>query len=692
MDLTKTQTITDVIHGSIEYNGIEAEIIGTPIFNRLHRVLQSSLVFQTYSSNKIKRFEHSVGVMDLAGRMFFYSVCNTTDSKILQGLLKDVEDAVLEWRRNDKYKHLLSMVPRNALSQHAGENIFKMPLPANGMYNRFFPKNIAGLGEKAIVSYYIAFQAIRIAGLLHDVGHMPYSHVFEHAINQLYDIVSKRPEEERNSNQNMFLDLMADYCNPPYGEETGTRGKNEELHEEIGKICADKIFECIAAVNRSSKNNIFFVAAYDFACKILQSTPEENNIYSDLHKIVAGLVDADRLDYCSRDAFCAGLRKDIINYDRLFSTYSICQIRSGKVPEKTVDAGRKERPRFYFCPNVKNVALIEDLLNRRWEIFSVINYHHRVHKHEVLFEEIIVDLGLEELASDKEIKELGQGSLPLRIFSIWQLISLLRDDQPPEYLLIQFDDSWLDTLLKRRFFERYQGDFMWSGERADDPVWYQYDELISSQKHYYSAFKRMEDFRLADKLLFEKVIEVVNNPDSSTKIPEKLRNKFLVDLDGIEDYNVFVVMKRTLFFQWLFKNTTLRVAVLPENRQELLKDIQEILKENLLTEGKVQDVLLRDCTFSLGCSNARDRLFVIDQGQPRQFSSYSNIEQSLKERRNLSLPVHLYYLPVSHSDDCPPDDSGIDKKEDIYSRFAEATWQAICKKVNTNFIKEEKTQ
>ena len=59
MDINRTQSLTDVIHDSIDYSGIEREILGTPIFNRLHRIMQSSLVFLTYPSDKVKRFEHS---------------------------------------------------------------------------------------------------------------------------------------------------------------------------------------------------------------------------------------------------------------------------------------------------------------------------------------------------------------------------------------------------------------------------------------------------------------------------------------------------------------------------------------------------------------------------------------------------------------------------------------------------------
>ena len=58
LNMEKSKTIQDIIHGTIVYSGLESEIIRTPIFTRLQRVSQSSLAFLTFPSNKVKRFEH----------------------------------------------------------------------------------------------------------------------------------------------------------------------------------------------------------------------------------------------------------------------------------------------------------------------------------------------------------------------------------------------------------------------------------------------------------------------------------------------------------------------------------------------------------------------------------------------------------------------------------------------------------
>lgn len=671
MDLERTQSLTDIVHGSIAYSGIEREILGTPIFNRLHKVLQSSLVYLTYSSNKVKRFEHSVGVMDLAGKMFFMSICNTKDINILHAFLGEIKDAIIKWRLKVSSDRLGSVVPRNVQNN---SSISGIKIPNCALYHQYMPGNLTHCTPEEITAYYVAFQAIRLSGLLHDVGHMPYSHVLENSVKNLYKKVESIPSKNRTYNQQEFLSIMSNYC-------AASVKDKDEIHEEIGKICAVKIFQCVSSAITRTDENLFFIATYDFACSILQSTPDQNTIYSDLHQIVAGVVDADRLDYCTRDALCAGTRTDIINYERLFSTYSLCLREIEHPLQKTLDTpscqpelqGTKRTKRFYFCPHVKNVPLIEDLLRRRWSIFSSINYHHRVHKHEILLEEVISKLGSEELSESEKIPDLTPGSLPLKISSIWKLISLLKTNVPPEYSLIQFDDSWLDTLLKKKYFDIYKENFMWNEKHAQDPLWNQMDELISAQKHYFSVFKRREEFKQFDEVLFEKFCSEKN----FEKWPSIVVDEIKEVLDKTDrNYGKFLVNKGSFFFNWIILNPVMNIALLNDAQQSLYKKIESKLKVILLKGNKAQDCILRDCTFKSGFATGKNSLYVVDNTDAKPINYYSNLEQTLRIERGFSAPFHLYYLPK-----WVPQGNGywqnLDTKADIYPALVNATFKSL---------------
>ena len=110
--------IRDPIHGFITLNDWERDIINHPVFQRLRRIRQLSLTDMVYPGAMHTRFEHSLGVMEVATRMF---------------------DRIREKR----------------------EQFLKSELN--------FDK--AGLMRDRVL--------IRLSCLLHDVGHAPFSHASE---------------------------------------------------------------------------------------------------------------------------------------------------------------------------------------------------------------------------------------------------------------------------------------------------------------------------------------------------------------------------------------------------------------------------------------------------------------------------------------------------------------------------------
>ena len=114
----RTYEIRDPIHGFVTLNDWERDIINHPVFQRLRRIRQLSLTDMVYPGAMHTRFEHSLGVMQVATRMF---------------------DHICEKRRDFLTSEL-----------HFNDD---------------------GLGRDRVL--------VRLSCLLHDVGHAPFSHAAE---------------------------------------------------------------------------------------------------------------------------------------------------------------------------------------------------------------------------------------------------------------------------------------------------------------------------------------------------------------------------------------------------------------------------------------------------------------------------------------------------------------------------------
>lgn len=70
LSFARSQKIYDAVHGFIRFNELERMLIDSEPFQRLHQIHQLGIAFIVYPGATHTRFEHSLGCMELATRIF----------------------------------------------------------------------------------------------------------------------------------------------------------------------------------------------------------------------------------------------------------------------------------------------------------------------------------------------------------------------------------------------------------------------------------------------------------------------------------------------------------------------------------------------------------------------------------------------------------------------------------------------
>lgn len=208
--------IRDPIYGFIHLSNSERRLVASEPFQRLRHIHQLALTSMVYPAATHKRFEHSLGVMHLAGRVFDTVVANMRPE--VRERLPEMRENVDQWRR-----------------------------------------------------------LVRAAALLHDIGHLPFSHAAEAEL---------LPDGQ--SHESLTIKLLKE--------------------SELGAILTDKPFS----------------ASLDDVIKLSVGTKDapDGMDFSEWETILAEIITGsafgvDRLDYLMRDSYHAGVAYGSVDYLRL---------------------------------------------------------------------------------------------------------------------------------------------------------------------------------------------------------------------------------------------------------------------------------------------------------------------------------------------------------------------------------------
>lgn len=256
----KFYEIRDPIHGFIRFNELERDIINHPAFQRLRRIRQLAWTDMVYPGAMHTRFEHSLGVMHVVSRIF---------------------DTICE--RNNKLLEKEYSIGAEAQKRHK--------------------------------------QIVRLAALLHDVGHTPFSHSGEELL--AIDPESGSSYQHETYSAAVLEFILADVIdNNRHADPLGIKAS------DIGFIFSDK--------NKSASHLVW-------------------------KPLISGQMDSDRMDYLLRDSYHAGVAYGRYDLDRLAATVELCKSLEGDGHELGVGSD--------------GLHAVEALLIARYQMFTQVYFH-----------------------------------------------------------------------------------------------------------------------------------------------------------------------------------------------------------------------------------------------------------------------------------------------------------------------------
>jgi len=218
--------------------------------------------------------------------------------------------------------------------------------------------------------------------------------------------------------------------------------------------------------------------------------------------------------------------------------------------------------------------------------------------------------------------------LSVEISGLWAAVKKVYYNERYFNALIQWDDAWLISVLKRGFFAKYYN--------SEDTVKFKLEEFLSNKKYYNSVIKRMDDFYILDKEVAEEL--------SRKNYLDILRNINQVHQDIIDameeiinDYNENKIPDNGFL---LYKFEQLFEAIDPDS--EVLNIIIKSTVDKVVSSygDKIIDYLVVSKKLKTGL----EKMPYVYKGQKIfLLKKYSNIYIELERKRKL-FPFFFIYI------------------------------------------------
>lgn len=318
----KEKVIKDSVWGMVEVDSASARLLDSPIIQRLRNVKQLGFTFFTYPSAEHSRFIHTLGM---------YAVVR----RFIESMRRRHQEPVSDYRRHPVDEEL----------------------------------------ERDLLH----------AAILHDCGHMPFSHATEKAC--------RAYEKEFRSGPFTVRDFVF--------EATDLLGRNVHLSEclSLAIVLSPRFAEYYNGYVRHTEDQ----HAISRVGALIAGLAPGPKLTGPAQLISSSSVDADKVDYINRDAFECGIPVGI-DVARLF-------LRSGfvDVPGKDLKKlySKKEEPpdEIVFVVNASGMDTIEELAHARASLYQRVYLHQTTRNAERLLERCLEALPKKRLQDEEHLRD-----------------------------------------------------------------------------------------------------------------------------------------------------------------------------------------------------------------------------------------------------------------------------------------------
>ena len=402
MALEIVRRIRGNVHGSIDISAVEDRLLEHPCVQRLRRIRQLAFLSYVFPGATHTRFEHSLGVMQLAGVAWEKLKANQA-----------------------RLRHNVANIPDFAEREAK---------PADGILHGVLTPTFAK-GDVLFDSDYTV-QALRLAAFLHDLGHPPFSHSGERFLPTWAQVLAAN----KSKSSQAVLTFLQKKC-----DEIADAGidptKTKVRHEVFTILMVDRV---LADLYRDFGKGIQ-VAPQDVIAIINPNIPpesgsplEQHGGYKLLNEMISGEFDIDRMDYLLRDSRECGVVYGIFDDGRILDSLTLYQ--------------DPQDESLHLAITMSGLAAFEDYLRARYSMYLQLYFHKTSVAAEAMLQSLGTQLGGWHLPADVDAyAEVDEYRIAESLRQAAN--SQITDPEAKEQFLETLDDLLYRRRLWKRVFE-----------------------------------------------------------------------------------------------------------------------------------------------------------------------------------------------------------------------------------------------